>query len=349
MLLIFEQLKFADLLSISQLNVKLSNVGAYAAKRKYSSHKMFVLSSYMESFERGPIAATISNAFSRIGVIKRRKVIKEGNFIILIKTRETIIKTFKHLGVINLELVAFHGHNEMQLMGTLISKYAAETLKRVSFDGSEGIIKYIAKPLINVESVHFSGNIHSKNSGIIPINRVFPSMTSLHLNAFLNATYIDNLNHHMPQLKHFQTNKFDAECDVTRVIQKNPQITSFEAERTTHEYLEKLNSLLPSLGALTLTRFNLGPQMIRFKNVTQFTVKFSVRSLGNLHFPKLKILHLRLNEHEPLDAWINFLAKHQQVTKLSLDGFNYIDYDIDQLIGRLPNVVEMTLQLTAYR
>lgn len=164
--------------------------------------------------------------------------------------------------------------------------------------------------MVSVESVHFSENIHSKNSGSIPINRVFPLIKSLHLNSYLNVTHIDNLDHYWPHLMHLQTNKFDTECDVTRVIEKNRQIKSFKTDRTTHDYLEKLNSLLPNLKSLALRAYDSGNYEIRFQNVTKFTVLSSKKSTEKLYFPNLKWFCLRLEEPAHLEFWIDFLLNH---------------------------------------
>lgn len=350
MLLIVEHLEFADLLSVAQMNVRLSRLAAYMVKRKYSNHEIIVWNRDMELVERDSIGDSISNALIQMNVKGKKESIKIEKSYIYIQDK-FIVKTFKYLDVYNLRLGYFnsfryvYGSNRaIQSMGAIISKYACDTLEKIEFKMSECVIKHITKPLVNVKSVSFSGSMYEYKTESIPINRIFPSMHRLNLNALMQGN--DFLDHHMPQLMHLQTNRFDMDCDVTQLIRKNAQIISFETYLTNGDYLEKLNKFLPNLDTLILSSFNLGVQPLRFENVTKFTVKLSANPLDRLHFPKLNDLHLRLNEHEPLDVWSNFLQNHQHVTKFSLDGFNYVDYDIDRFIGQLPHLVELKLQLT---
>lgn len=345
MLLIFEQLKFIDLLSIAQTNQRLSNTAAYVAKHKYSNHKMKISSIYLEPAEKHPFYDELANALTRIGFNMWDETITEDEFSIVIKDHETVINTFKYLGVYNLEFYStYYITKRMKLMGELISEYASDTLETMTFHQSEIVTKFITKPLVNVKSVRFSGSI-DLNDRVFSLNTTFPSMQSLHLDVFLYAKDIRFLYHHMPRLERLILYSLDT-VNIEKILSKNQQIQNLKVFNISPHYLERLSSWLPNLKTLTLFDYRLNDGEARFENVTTFIAESSGKSPKKLHFPNLKTFHLRFGQTEHLGLWIDFLQKHQQVTTFHLNSFEFIFTDFNQLIIQLPNLVEMTLWIT---
>lgn len=342
LLLILDQLKFVDLLSVAQTNVKLSRGAAYATRLKYANHKLYVMSANMEPVEAHPFTDAVANILSQI--LGPTDSITEIKSQIYIKNRDEILNTFKYLGVYNLEFYsAYSSSKGMELMGSMISQFASQTLEKVYFDGSAGVMKYITQPLVNVKSVSFSKFFHANDTEGILINTLFPAVQSLHLNAI--GMRVDFLDHHIPNLKHIETYEF-GRFDITRLIEKNPQIQNFEAKEITHENLKAVSLLLPNLCTLKLMNYVLREEEIRFVNVTKFTVKSSNVSPENLHFPNLKHFYLELNEAAHLRVWFNFLQRHPHVTEFIIDHFSYSVDDFDQLMSNLPNLTDFSINLS---
>lgn len=334
MLLILDQLNFTDLLSIAQVNQWLSKGASYTAKLKYSEHKISVWCKDMEPAKKNIIAKALTTAINRIGVFMEERTIKEYESLIYIRDYDSILKTFKYLGVRNLELYSsYDTEDRMQLIGSLINEYASESLEKVNFVSSVNVIKFITKPLVSVKSVTFSGIMNEYGGDNMEINKLFPSMEKLNLNVFI--THIDFLDCHMPRLQQVKMYK----CH-TSMIEKNPQIRHIELDKIEPELLKNLSLLLPNLETLALPTFELEGESVCFENVTKFTTQSSPK---NLHFPKLQYLSVEL-ESRHFTAWMSFLKEHKNVTHFRLRCFDLNDGQINRLIGELPHLTKLSIQ-----
>lgn len=156
----------------------------------------------------------------------------------------------------------------------------------------------------------------------------------------------------MPHLEHMlirlQFHRYSG-CDLPEnfdnIIAKNPQIQSIElrfSPRIYFEYIESVNSLLPLLKNVTLWKFQSIDREIRFENVSTLSVRSSSSSPSNLHFPKLRNLHIRLHRKR-IDEWRDFLNEHSHLTRLHLENFDLNDEDFELLLNEAPNIVELTV------
>lgn len=116
-----------------------------------------------------------------------------------------------------------------------------------------------------------------------------------------------------------------------------------ELHKTKPELLKTVNSLLPNLENLTISSIVLKNHEISFENVTTFTMKSTVSSPKNLHFPKLQNLVIEV-EPKHFEAWRNFMKKHNHVTRLNLKYYDLIDEQFDKLVAELSNIVEMSVE-----
>lgn len=178
-LLILGRLTFGDLLSVVQINGKLSMLAADVYRRKYSQWSIFVCDP-----ETGLDYKYLEKLLEMMNIIKMteidtdtlERVDRELSYLpkkapqlavtyfdnyILLKDYETILIAFKHFGheikklhISSMERSPPFKHS---FFGYLISKYSCESLVdiEVGYDASD-LLYHITKPLINVEYVTFS-------------------------------------------------------------------------------------------------------------------------------------------------------------------------------------------------
>lgn len=358
--LIFEHLKFIELLNLAKTSDLLSTVAATAFRSKYSRFQIVVRDEFdfpkKKSSELLNVAnETIGRVFQRFGIIRKEE--KKSNHIeisgndLIIDDYDTILNVFTHFGCVIKRLkfmtsVAFK-YSKEEFLGNLFSEYISDSLITIDFEKSnDRLLKHFTKPLVNVKTVRFRETFFHRAPESLPLNELFPAIQGLAM-VQLGGKWQNYFNCHMPNLKEMfikgiqQSFIYTATDSLTNVIRQNPQIRDIRLYDVDSDFVHNVNSFLPNLKTLKLTKFELQNGNIQFDNVTELRVGF-YSSTANLHFPNLKFIDIQYHPKRFVE-WLEFLREHTKLRRLSLELYEMNDSQFQQFTANLNDVVEMTI------
>lgn len=384
--MILERLNFADLLSVAEINQKMSQIAPSVFRQKYSKYEFKMTNLFKlptkEPTKEPPTSIinvagikvtteTISSALEWLGLKTKDQVNRaavqshiEGHLTIELKSYETILKTFTHFGhVISRLKMDYYTHGQPQaiFLGELISNYSSKTVSELVLYSR--VEEHNFKPFESVRIVALGLDLFAFSKHNLAINDLFPAVEQLHINGY--STSLDYIDCHMPHLNHLYVKMPDEFWwnhlfnGFKVVLAKNQQLQSIELNAFPNIPLKYLPSIsrLPNLQTLALFGSLSVEHEIRFENVTQFWTKPWSSSPNNLRFPKLQSLNIK-NKANGAAVWLDFLKKHNHLTRLHLDhsdfsnedqSFDYIDDDLMQFVAELTNLTELSLVLYCRR
>ena len=326
--LILERLEFVDLLNMAEINDQFSMLAAVVFRRKFSYLEILYEKDYSNSESKASKAQ------------------------IKIKDSELISNAFKHFGhsIKKFTSIIYDSIKPLQakLIGQLISNYSSESLTDIEIGYHSAILlEYITKPLINVKYVLFEGNLMNSNAQTIRAKELFPAVR--HLNFFsLSDSGLAYFDYHAPNLEQLSIYGFPSRRDspFPGVITKNPQIRCIDLDTDEPDFVRRMNAQLPQLEILTLARFTLQHESIRFENVTTFRTGSFGSSPKNLLFPRLEKLAIDMKNYnsQKFHEFLTFLNEHNHLSHLYLYVYKVDDFtEFQKLTANLTNLVEITL------
>lgn len=354
-------MKFGDLLTIAEMNMRCSHIAAYAFKRKYSNHRIVVSDGFEHPAERAQAQLNIAgikidllsilDMLNPIGRGRNKKTYHEREFEIEIIDYKTILKTFNYFGhvISKFKLIYWNTASlQAEFMGELISNFSSESLVDVQFDCCRfKTLEFITKPLVNVKKVTFGETFLDADNDTLPVNVLFPQIDSLHLESW--AASFKYFEQHIPQLKHiyahgeYFTYMSTSMSSLERIVMANPQINSIALYKTRAQFLQIVSAFLPDLQNLTLWYFDIENANISFNNVTTFSVESSFYAPKNLHFPKLINFNIEFKASN-FDELRIFLMQHNHLTRFHLRTVDLNDQLFEGITRELPNMTELMLR-----
>lgn len=334
--LIFEHLNFDDLLSVAEVNGEFSALATDVYRSKYSKWRIIVNISYMKLPHKLKRMLNVTDSGIGADAIdqidrdlrylsnERPQLIENDNYnFIKLNNYKTILMTFKHFGR---EIKKFQASSDVpeslfmqSLLGYLLGEYSNESLVQIKFLGACGkALKYITKPLINVESVTLATyfvRVDDDNDEIPQrINTLLPNIKKF-------------------EISHFWQEKgsIQSEKVTTLVIREgyytSPQNLHFPQLQILHadydskyfsEYLTFLNEHC-HLSQLHLTGVNMND--LEFESLTEnLTDLVEISLKRTTDITGLKELSA--------DAVLKFLGSHDKVKQLSVSGFDWNLYEL---------------------
>lgn len=327
-MLIFEQMEFNDLISMSEINHHFSALATDVFRQKFASKEIEVRQSLDdESLE--------SDDNIQIGSL------------------DEATKLFRHFGSLITRLKINYGTNDDCHAKEVISlaNLHCDTLRHLkinSFD--ENALEGVQKPFQTVEDLSMHGKFGKLGSDTLQLNEMFPRMRRWSVN-YLRVSEEESMTLEFPNLEHFSVSFIEflgiSEEVINDVIELNPQIQSISAESSSIEFVQFLSEHLSNLEHLELIWNN--AQEIEFNGVISFkTVRsFNLTSLfgdflGHIHFAQLEELKAT-HCSDYIDMLAIFMEKHSNLTKLNILEDELSDSQLKILIGKIPNLSEASL------
>lgn len=363
-LLILEQLNFADLLSMVQVNQELAHLAIGVFRQKYSD-KQFIIENYLpkESFGGGNKiglgnfgklgSGFIPKMLGKLAHLKEEDDEEEEieeekdepthfeySDRIEISNFEMSLKTLKYFGkrIQKLQLlIADTEFSQSKQIMQYVNRFCSESLVEIEFDVWRGqTLHHITNSFRNVEHVSFHGSIPQM---ALALNVTFPALQKLTFKSARGHT--GYINSYFPYLEHISLSA-NILSSIDEFLAINSHIQSVYLAESPPNFLEKLNLLLPNLKNLTFAQLNIHDGQIRFENVQTLTLEDSYSSPQNLLCPNLRELVVNLRT-ERYDNWIHFLKNHPFLTKLYLNSFDTTKEQFQTITADLPNLVEMSI------
>lgn len=363
-LLILEQLNFADLLSMVQVNRELAHLATGVFRQKYSN-KQFIIEHYLPKKSAGGGNKMGWSNFGKLGSGFIPKMLGklahlqeeddeeeeieeekdepthfESSDRIEILNVEMSLKTLKYFGnmIQKLQLViADTEFSQSKQIIQYVNRFCSESLVEFEFDVWRGqTLSHITSPFKNVEHVSFHGSMPQMAHAL---NETFPALRKLTFKSVRGHT--GHINNYFPYLEHISLSA-NILSSIDEFLAINSHIQSVYLAESPPNFLEKLNLLLPNLKNLTFAQLNIFEGQIRFENVQTLTLEDSYSSPRNLLCPNLQELVVNLRT-ERYDDWIHFLKNHPFLTKFHLNSFDTTKEQFETITADLPNLVEMSI------
>lgn len=334
-----EELEFADLLNLAQVNRYMASLTAKIYQRKFSSKTIIFVSSRGKRIENFTF-----KALARIGLAERKKQLWiDDDFHIKVASFWQAMKIIKFFGngIKKLEIKDYDtGSKQSKSIGRLINQHCFESLKTFAIEMSHGkALMYMEKPFENVEHVSLDGyklDVDKKT----PLNRTFPSLRKLSL----TFTYVtsQNIVQFLPHLEHLYINTIVLTV-LNEFLQINPHIKIMEFFQNSIQNLNSTSVLLPQLEHLILWRFGMSNGKIVFASVTKLSLMDRTASPKGIYFPKLTDLKMHFVNFRFGD-WIDFLQEHEQLRWIDLEYSNMNDEQFEKLAMNLPNIMGLSVE-----
>lgn len=336
------------------MNTKFATLAAHTFRYKYPNRPVHIRDNFRFPNETGSLkplkvagfsieTQPIADALKRVCCKNEIAPYFERDQGIFIYDYYMMIDTFKYLDIPN--MVFTYGNykiNQSRFLGELITNYSA-SLESVTFDCCRyKSLEFITQPLTNAKIVRFHGSSHRFSNETLPIDVLFPAVEELFLDMY--ATNLDYFESNMPNLRHISIN---CEFNYRYVLWNNQQLQSIELLRFRNFHIEAIRPLFSHLGILTLANIQLSVH-VRFENVTEFTARYASDTMEYLHLPKLQTFSMEFVTltNQSLEAWIQFLREHQEISKFTVLPSSWNHFWFEQLTVELPNMVDMTLRFT---
>lgn len=110
-----------------------------------------------------------------------------------------------------------------------------------------------------------------------------------------------------------------------------------------------LSEILPNLENLTLfSEFDIGNNRVEFINLKHIRFnRNSIKSIGNLHLPRLELLDAKFDGSSSFNEWLTFYRNCPLLKKVRLDEYYRRDgIRLEDLMDVFPNLVEMDIYCT---
>lgn len=129
--------------------------------------------------------------------------------------------------------------------------------------------------------------LKQNTSDVLPLNSLFPNLKALilFLQLDVNSSMFDCV---LPNLKclnvHLWNNAWNQRHSIIGLINKNPQIKSFEMYGFPPDYIKFINQALPSLENVTLFTFSTGNETVTLQNVKHLRLRGKYIKTSNDHW-----------------------------------------------------------------
>lgn len=325
--LIFEKVKFDDLLNVAQIDKQFSTLAADVFRCKYSHLKIV----YKRHVNDPPT--------------------EEWPDYIKILNHDTLLNTFKYFGhfikKFNAGVFEYHVSVDWESIGQMISNYSSESLVEIEIEKNvDTFLPHITKPLTNVQSVSFFLSDGQLGVQTNRPDKLFPALRRITMH-FMNDVYLEYFGCHMPHLEYVFISQERDMNPSTDLFRYNPQIRAIELLGIKPEFISAVSHILPHLETLRLGEIPQTNESIHFANVTTFSIdSFGLGS--SLHFPRLQTLHM--NHYSIFfENSLNFFNEHKHLIHLSIIHFDFKDSDFNGLTANLRDLVELTVQHSKYK
>lgn len=376
LLVILEQLKLVDLLSVSQTNNQFSSLAVDIFDRRYSHLQLVLRDDFVvpekkkpeeeekPEEDKQPEQKRKPSFFDRFRVFPKKEEKKEENveekkypgFVYVSDATiepngyDIYVNMFQKFGhlikKIKIESSNQYKNSKGEFVGDLISNYTSDSLIEVEFDRTnENLLTHITKPLVDVKIVRFNKVKFVNFTKVLPLTELFPCMQRLEL-VSLKGGILKYISTPMLKLENvlIEGVKTDIDSFYTNFFTNNSHIRSIELSDNHPGFVQTVNSIWPQLETLKLSHFKLSEGNIRFENVNKFIIEDGEHtSPKNLHFPRLNTLQIHYNCHS-LDKFITFLNEHNYVSHFHLKQWGIGDSKFQELIANLTNLKELTLE-----
>lgn len=334
--IIFEQLDFMDLLSLTEASPDFFPLVTEILRRK--NYEVTIRNAHSVDKLNG-------RSFNEFVVEKRIEITY---FDLILTVLKQLGHAIRHL---NVEF-SYIRNNEAAIISQFINEYASVSLKtlRLSYVKNDTFEHFII-PFEGVEELHFGIDINEFKSDISSLNYLFPRLQRLGLSLFSNVNY-DFMDCELPHLKHLNlfiaSEAWECKEQIEAFLRKNTQIQSLGIDFLPIDHvkisLKDINRLLPNIENLTLSTFNIGQESVRFERVKHFVLDHNIIApLAKLTFARLESFQMNYFQGD-FNAWNNFVARHNNLSRLCVDSLN-MDFrtHLVDILDALPYLSEMVL------
>lgn len=362
-LLIVEQLDFADLLSMAQVNHQFSDLAFAVFKQKYANTQ-FAIESYLNLEPHRPKPRDrkgpkyIEKFLMKLGGMRkdddaneeeetqnnRRPTHFEHSDRIEILSHGMSLSTLKHFGKFmqKLKLILMDTENrEAKQIIEFVNRFCSETLVEIEFVvRRKHALHGMTAAFEKVQHVILNRNLPQRGRNSLAMNESFPQLRELSMKMYNMES--DYINCHFEHLEHVYLDGMVL-SGIDGFLAANPHIRSVYLSDFYPNFLSKMNRMLPNLEELTLLQISAYEDRVQtFRNVRKFKLENSNSSPKYLLLPNLRELDVNFRP-EGHDDWIKFLEKHNQVTKLRIRCVNLNDGQFQAITHELTNLVEISI------
>lgn len=357
--LILERLDYDDLVNATKINEKLSSVAADVFRYKYSRKSIVI-------HDRFSLSNNSDELFDVTGMEIDSETIEDENLYLEMPTFNVkfsenaieldyggeILNLFKYFGDEIKKLVSqiewADSNSCAEIIGRLISKYSSESLVDLTVEVSEeNVLEFVTKPLINVQNLELTLRDRNTNLKSYQLNELFPALRSLTIFQLFDFDESVFFDYHIPNLEHLDIRgSYNEYKTYSGLISNNPQIRTLSLTNARAEYVEKVSANLPQLETLTLKKFILQNERIRFENVTTLTMSYGygVSSIqANLEFPRLQTLSIEFDLGQHFAKHYSFLKELRHLKHLDLTFEDINDSQFKELTQNLTSLVQLDL------
>lgn len=330
-LMIFENFDLNSLLNIVEANPAFSLFAAYVFKRKFASKEIKI---------RQPLK-TFRNV----------KMIDDTIEICNLGLTTKLFKYFgQHILRLRIDYETNETHDAREIIA-LANKYCSELTEFHLRSPVPEVLDDVEKSFENVKTLSLSGMYTKLASKSMNLTDIFPKLQNLSLE-HMQVEITDSVLQHFPNLEHFRVSMGTTDCFYNRhiqpFIQMHPTIRSLTLTLASMELVKFASENLPNLENLNLDFLKEYPRMseqFQFNSVRSLRLEASHNLIARLatfkHLQELDlILHTVIS-----DQWIEFVKKHSNLRKLTINDYGMSQLQLSKLTGKLPDLVEASFKL----
>lgn len=328
--LMFEDLKFQDLLSLAQTSRHFSALSEEIFVRKHSNNLLRL----------SPARGHVCNLYDLTDHI----IVKNPDTIL------EILKKFGHL-IKRIQLILeFYPNENITELSRSINSHCADTLIEIDIESSyKDLFEGMTKPFRQLEVFSMEGSVESLGSNTLRFNELFPALRRLKLGAYLQIFNQSSIDVHFAHLEYLYLSVLNT-GGVEEFLRKNPRIQSVVLHNANRRILELISQTLPNIANLRLLLYkdntSNGNSEIIFETVTSFTTyELPQNRFQNITFRSLTELHTTISVY-PFSAvqdLVEFVKNNPQLKRVFIDSGVIYHENIHPLLKARLNIEEITL------
>lgn len=327
LLIILEQLKFHDLLKVSQTNRFLSMLTVDVFHRELASKTISIVTSRLN-----PNGHPVYESVSRI----------------LLQAEDISIATLTRFGSqikrLSVDFGSMSSNKRSDIL-RLINEHCSQSLQFISFDQCDkNTFNHLVVPFEKVETLIVSDFVQTID-GNLKLNEIFPNISHLNLAGveILAPNTLDVKFEHLTELNVTISLLNNIYPHIKKLIRKNPQIRSLSLIYcNSFEYIQLASNQLKHLKTLQLNLEILEQpyreSKIHFPSVKNLKMVWGLYDFSNV----MSFSHLETLDLHCLDG-VEFAAQFKNLTELNLIQNEIRGEDILKLSENLTNLKQLTV------
>lgn len=334
--LIFDNLRFKDIINVAEASPRLSSLAAEVLRIKNDNINIetdFIC-----------IQTLMASKKSIQNILSDSKI---DNY----ETFELVLKTLKHFGHMFQRLsiqMPYEPPNiiKIETITTYINKYTTKSVREFTWWGnSENSFESFTVPFEAVEELYIGIKGQEMKQPKVPFNKLFPNLRTLHWVSYgLNYTFLECEFPHLQRVKLYADSSM-RENHFFKLLEKNPQVKELTVKQHMNSNrvfnLKRVSQLLPHIENLGLVFVQLSNELTRFENVKTFTCLGFI-AIDKLSFGSLESLRIDRRFAYKFDLWREFFQRNTNLSSLHVNVRMKAEFtQLIEVTRILPNLTKL--------